>query len=324
MDCCRHHPDDCRGLRREDTLDPRDFVHGVIEGAFALLFPDPELRHRLRLRAISRAADGSLAWYLWLDGRPGAYELALAAEEFGAADDGVLLALRYFPHPDELVHRRFALAERRVRRSSVFDATGTPAFGRAADLQPHQFLIAAIALEPQGDDHLTVRAHVADRAIEERAVGNAWRRVRDVPAAELAQPVVDALIAGIVYLGRVAPAELRVWREQGTRRQVAVAGVAAAAPDPTHAVWEFEWRGLVRPGRVAGRVAVAVAPAAGAAPWFVHAGVSPPTAPPWPVNSLWWDAATWRTEPVGAFCHHCSVDDGTNASAGLRRAEACQ
>ncbi len=313
MDCCRHHTADCCAPRRERDLDPCDFVHGVIEGAFALLFPDPELRRRLRLNAISRAADGSLGWYLWLDGRPGAYELAWVSDAFGATGAGVLLALRYFPHPDELVHRRFALAERRARRSSAFDDTGTPAFGRAAELDPRLFHIAAVALEPQGEDHLTMRMHVAERAIEERAVGNAWHRVRDVPAAELALPVADAVVGGIVYLGRTVPAALRVWRQHGTRNRIAADAVSGAAPDPTHAAWEFEWSGLVRPGRAAGREAAAVEPTAGAAPWFAHAGAQPPVAPPWPVSLLWWEAAMWRTEPVGAFCGHCSVDDGAVA-----------
>lgn len=317
MDFCPHSSSDRCASRLERDLDPRDFVHGVIEGAFALLFPDPELRRRLRLKAISPAANGGLAWYLWLGGRPGAYELAWVSDAFGATGAGVLLALRYFPHPDELVFRRFALVERRARRSGVFDGTGTPAFGRATDLDPRLFHVAAVALEPQGEDHLAVRACVEERAIEERSVGNVWRRVRDVPAAELALPVVDAVIGGIVYLGRAGPVELRAWRQHGTRNRVAATGASWVAPDPTHSAWEFEWSGLVRPGRAAGCAAAAAAPAPGVAPWFAYAGTQPPHEPPWPVSPLWWDAATWRTEPVGAFCGHCSVDNDTIAPSGV-------
>jgi hypothetical protein len=191
----------CR-IQRSTDLDPHDFAHGIVEGAFSLIFPDPQARLRLGLRAISRAGHGGMAWYVWTAERTGAYEIALVPDFPADAAGGAVLALRYFPDPDEPAFQDFSTVEQAVRRSSLFDRTGTPAFDQADALDPALFCIGSLVLVPQGEERFTLRLHVPDRWIEETPDGEGATDRRDVAAAELALPIVDALVGGVVYLGR--------------------------------------------------------------------------------------------------------------------------
>ena len=95
------------------TVDPHDFAHGIIEGAFSLIFPDPQARRQLGLKAISRAGHGAMAWYIWTAERAGAYEIALVPELPDDVTEGALLVLRYFPDPGESPFRASPRSSRR-------------------------------------------------------------------------------------------------------------------------------------------------------------------------------------------------------------------
>jgi hypothetical protein len=289
------------------NVDPHDFTHGIIEGAFSLIFPDPQARRQLGLKAISRAGHGGLSWYLWTAGRTGAYEIALVP---GLPDDvaeGALLALRYFPDPGESAFRSFSAAEQAARRSALFDRTGTPAFAQAQALDPALFCIGSLVLAPLGDERFTLRLHAPDRWIEETRDAEDVIGGRDVAAAELALPVVDALVGAVVYLGRAAPASVRIWRRPGT-----VLRVGCGDPQPTDPAitdWEIEWSGLAQPGRSPGFDPACASTRATGLPWFAHVSATPPATAPWPVNALWWQAAQWQFDPVGMFCGRCSAEE---------------
>ncbi len=140
-------------------LDPHDFVHGIVEGAFGLLFPEPQARRQLRLRAISRAPVGAMTWYLWTLDHAGAHAIAFDADGADEADGSVALTLRYYPSPDERLFGRFSPAEQAARVSAVFDATGTPTRAGVDDLAPELFRIGVIALAPQGEGRFALRLH---------------------------------------------------------------------------------------------------------------------------------------------------------------------
>jgi hypothetical protein len=291
------------------ALDPHDLAHGVIEGAFSLIFPDPQARLQLGLKAVSRAGHGGMAWYVWTTDRAGAYEIALAPGLPDGMTDGALLTLRYFPDPDEPVFHRFAAIERTTRSSSLFDRTGTPAFALAASLDPGLFCIGSLILAPQRDQRFTLRLYAPDRWIEDLpdAAGEIGRR--DVPAAELALPLVDAIVGGIVYLGHAAPASLQIWRRPGFVVHLASDDREPSSPDLLITDWEVEWSGLVLPGRAQGFDSAFAAQRSTQQPWFAHAAATPPLATPWPVNALWWQAAQWRFDPVGMFCGQCAAEE---------------
>jgi len=291
------------------TVDPHDFVHGIIEGAFSLIFPDPQARRQLGLKAISRAGHGAMAWYIWTAERAGAYEIALVSELPDGMAEGALLALRYFPDPGESAFRSFTAIEQAARRSALFDRTGTPAFDQAEALDPALFCIGGLVLAPQGDERFTLRLHAPDRWIEEvRDTGGGIGR-RDVAAAELALPIVDALVGGIVYLGRAAPASVQVWRRPGLVSRLAADDSRCLPVDPAVIDWTIEWSGLARPGRAQGFDTALASAHTGDPPWFAHAGAMPPAATPWPVNALWWQAAQWHFDPVGMFCGQCAAEE---------------
>lgn len=301
-------------------LDPHDFVHGIVEGVFGLVFPDPQARLALGLKAISRAADGAMTWYVWTTQRPGAYALSYAAEPDDEAGGAVRLTLRYFPDPGEPMFARFAAIERRLRRSPQFDRTGTPAF--ASTLDSDLFGIGTIVLAPQGDLHFALWALAPERWIEERARASGPVRLRDVPAAELALPIVDALVGGAVYLGRTAPASVRVWRHAGAILRIASDGAATLVSGASTGDWELAFSGLPVPGRTPGAAAVPPIPAGAETAWFDHAGAAAPANPPWPVSALWWRAAQWRFDPVGTFCGHCTAEEaGRHIHAHTHRCE---
>ena len=193
-----------------------------------------------------------MAWYIWTAERAGAYEIALVPEVPDDVTDGALLALRYFPDPGEQAFRDCSAVEQAVRRSALFDRTGTPAFGQAEALDPALFCIGALVLTPQGDERFTLRLHAPDRWIEDVRDADGGIGRRDVAAAELALPLVDALVGGIVYLGRAAPALVRIWRRAGTVLRVAPDDLQPPPADPAITDWEIEWSGLAMPGRAPG------------------------------------------------------------------------
>jgi hypothetical protein len=290
-------------------LDPHDFVHGIVEGVFGLVFPDPQARLALRLKSISRAADGAMTWYLWTTVRSGAYALSYVADADDVPGGAARLALRYFPDPHEPLFSRFAAIEREARCSPCFDRTGTPAFASAAALDPDLFGIGTLVIAPQGDQRFALRMHALERWIEEQSQEAGRAPLRDVPCTDLALPVVDALVGGAVYLARTPPASVRAWRHPGAILRRGPDGTATLVGDRAIVDWELEFSGLAVPGRTPGRVDAWALPARDPAPWFGHDGATAPVNAPWPVSALWWHAAHWQFEPVGMFCSHCAAED---------------
>ena len=291
-------------------LAPQDLAHGVVEGAFALVFPDAQARDALGLRAISRAKHGGTAWYVWTKAHAGAFEIALMP----GADERALLALRYFPDPEEDLFHGFADIERDCRCSNgLFDHTGTPRLDQADTLDPSLFHVGTLALDLCSDQGLVLTLYAQDCWIEEIAETRGWTTRRHVPGLELALAVVDPLLCALAYLGRRGPASVRAWREPGLRWRTNLDGAGEGVPDGTLADWRIEVRGLALPGRSAFVCIPSSASndADGAPSYEIRA---PDGTLPFPVSDRWWHAAQWRFEPVGMFCGHCD-SERSNARA---------
>ncbi len=290
------------------ALDRYDFVHGIVEGVFSLVFPDPQARLALRLKAISRAGDGEMTWYLWTLAHAGAFALSLMVDLADAPEGSAVLTLRYFPEPSEPSFASFSALEQQVRQSPLFDATGTPAFATVGELAPELFTIGTLMLTPQGPSEFTLRAQLPERWIEQSTVEGQTMRLREVASAHIAMPVVDALVSGIVYLGRTAPMAVRVWRRPGRVLHIAADGAVELRPHPATAEWELEFSGLPVPGHRPDGKRAALYTSDAEPPWFTRTQRSAPADPPWPVNPLWWQAAHWSFDPVGIFCGRCAVE----------------
>jgi hypothetical protein len=292
------------------AVDANETVHGIVGGAFGLAFPDPRLRAKLGLRAISASRDGRAAWYLWTTRHPGAFEVGFVPGTACHKDEDLALAIRYFPSPGERVFRRFAPIERTVRCSGAFDAAGTPRDGAGGELDPSLFHVATLTLHVRLGPRLGLTLEAQDRWLEEVHSASARRIRRDVPGLEIGRPMLDALACSLSYLGREPPTGVRVRKRVGTSWRLDIDGRATECRDPRVSAVEIDLDGLLLPGQRGQD-----------APWapslmadtrdtvFLHATRRAPAAPSWPVERSWWLAAGWRFQPVGTFCGRCTAEE---------------
>ena len=290
------------------NLTSYDLAHLVVDGLFGLVFPDPHARHRLDLRAISRVPGETMTWYIWTQHRPGVSALSLIPNDDQLRPGGsALLSLRYFPNPDESLFAGFSPLEQQVRLSDLFDQTGTPRTEVVGDIDPSLFHIGMLTITAQGDHHLVINLQAQDRWVESVEEKGEWHVRRNVPGLALTLSILDVLVCGLSYLGHRPPATVRVWRRPGVVWYIEPDGSAQSRNDPRIAAWEIEHQGMTLPG-CSGAPARPLPPEIMAEPpFFEHAGEMPPRHPPWPINTLWWQAAGWQFEPVGAFCGHCAA-----------------
>jgi hypothetical protein len=178
------------------------------------------------LRGVSEVwpAPGSApawAWYLWLTTSPGAYELRLVEAEFVTVGTSRLargvLALRYFPAPDEPVSACLAPAQRDLLASTLFDETHAPAFGLADRIPPDWFGVGTIELF-EADAAASVLLLAADDPLA-ASLAPPWPQAAnagsDVPAWQLAYPVFDAMIGLTSYSEQRPPARVICSRRPG-------------------------------------------------------------------------------------------------------------
>lgn len=292
----------------EVSLDPRDLAHLVIEGVFGLVFPDPHARLRMGLKAIGRARQESMAWYIWTTTRQGVFEVALLPGNPEFFPNGALFALRYFPDPNESIFVRFAPIEQQARLSPLFDHTGTPEEESAEQLDPSLFHIGSLSVVPSTENCIDLHLNAQNRWAEQVRCEENWKLRRNVPGLRLALAILDPLVCGLSYLGRRAPALVRTWHRPGLVWCIEPNGQAYSQLDPEASEWGIDLHGLLLPG-CAGSCVPAPMPARVAGQYlFEHAADIPPRHAPWPVNSQWWQAAGWQFEPVGEFCSQCAAE----------------
>lgn len=297
-------PDERRPPPPPPALAGADLAHAIVEGSYALVFPDPQARRALGLRAISRARHDATAWLVWTLARPGAFEMAVIPGECGEpVPAGALVALRYYPSPHEPLYARFAPVERAARASEAFDATGTPRSEAADQIDPSLFHVGTLSLALDHDG-IALALDAQDRWVEESRERGRWTVQRDVPGFALAFAMLDPLARALAYLGRRGPAQVHASRTTGTRWRIDD-GAAAFAPDPTLAAWRLDARGFALPGLGAAPPADTRPPSVGG---DVHRFV--------PDCRRWWDAAHWRFDPVGSFCSACERADAAHAADG--------
>jgi hypothetical protein len=303
--------------------DPVAFAEAAIGGLLGLIAASPHAKRRLGLAGASRRADGWPAWYLWLAGSNGAYELALLPAADAEADPGADFTLRYFPHPDEDDFAAFADVERAARTSSLFDQTGTPAIERLADIDPSLFHIATLSLVPGRDDGtIDLLLQTQDVWMETTTDGGDAGVRRLVPGLALAAPLIDFLVCGRTYHGRHPPASFMLARESGTAWHIDATGAHPITADTglyTLCVDGLPGLGVPDMLCVGGR---AIEPPPADAIVGRHDGDgTPDRCGPFATDD-WWRAARWTFYPVGAMCG-CLGDEtavvGRDEEAPTRR-----
>ena len=183
----------------------------------------------------SRRADGWPAWYLWLAGSNGAYELALLPPRTPIRSRS--------PAPTS----RCAISRIRTRTTSPPSPTVERAGAHVAPVRPHRHAgdrdasptsIRACSTSPpcrcvpgRDDGRIDLLLADAGRLAGDDRDGRRADGRRAVPGLALAAPLVDFLVCGRTYHGRHRPASFALAREPGTAWHVdATAGRTAPSP----------------------------------------------------------------------------------------------
>lgn len=306
-------------------LTPFTLAYQTVEALLMALFPDGNARRAIGFRQISRLVDDRLAWYLWTDDRPGAYLLELseapppAPEAGDAAEDSAAradLLLRYYPHPDEPAFADASPVERRLRRSALFDGTGTPTPLGRQEIDPALFLCGVIRLAalPAPGPAGVVMALLAQtewREVVERPDGP--HLLRRLPGWALSFPLFDKLVLAQAYVHRLVPAAARAGRLDGMAWARAADHTWSVRPEPA-----VEGRSCVvvlSPGETALPSADALAALDGVAdPTLTEEVIAETLTAPtgrlaW-IEPAWWQAHRWTFAPDAHVCHHCFAEEG--------------
>ena len=295
--------------------DPLAMAEATIGGLLGLVSLSPQAKRRLGLRAASRRADGWPAWYLWLAGSDGAYEIALIPpNDTDTPAAGADFVLRYFPHVDEGAFADFAPVERHARSSDLFDRTGTPTIETMDALDPSLFHVALLSLRPSAlESRIDLVLEAQDIWLETSETPSGTTTRRAVPGLALAAPIVDFLVCARGYFGRHPPAAFTLARASGLAWHVDAHGDGAPAPTPHAELITLTVTGLPNlgiPDSLCAHDGVGEAPDDQRSILCRHVGAATPARLSPFATDDWWKAATWRFYPVGAMCG-CQAEDTT-------------
>lgn len=192
----------------------------------------PEIARRAGVAAASEVWGGDAprdlpAWYLWLAGGPGAWQLELsdARPVEGTTAVAGRFTIRHYPAADDPRLARFD-PEERAGAAAWLDATGTPRIEAASAIPGRLFAVGAVewALDLEADASVLVLTSL-DRLRTRR--GGAL--VRDVPGWALARQVFSAIAGLHAQVDRRAAVQLVLARQPGF--ELAADGEATSARD---------------------------------------------------------------------------------------------
>lgn len=164
------------------------------------------------------------AWYLWLEGSPGAYRLGLEeAEGLPAGGWRARFTIRYYPAPDEPAFRGFSAEERAAVEARLLDATGTPHIETASRIPEPHFVVGGLEwAAAAGGEAAVLGLSTLDRLLVR---DGAEAPLRDVPGWRLGASLLTTLAGLHAQLERRALRRLVLSRQPGFEQ-------AAAAGEP--------------------------------------------------------------------------------------------
>jgi hypothetical protein len=178
----------------------------------------PEVARRAGLAAASEVWGGAAprelpAWYLWLAGRRGAWQVELAEARLleDARSAAGRFTVRHYPAPDDPRLASFD-PEERAAAAAWLDGTGTPRIDAGSAIGARLFAVGVLewAVDLEGDTSVLVLTS-QDR-LRSRRDG---RRVRDVPGWALAREVFSTIAALHAQVERRVAVQLVVARQPG-------------------------------------------------------------------------------------------------------------
>jgi hypothetical protein len=178
----------------------------------------PEIARRAGLAAASEVWGGVEprdlpAWYLWLAGRRGAWQVELA--EGRALDVARVVVgrftIRHYPAATDPLLVAFD-PEERAAAAAWLDGTGTPRIDAAGAIPARLFAVGAVEWAMDLEDHASVLVLSSlDRLRSRRGE----RLVRDVPGWALSRQLFSTLAALHAQVDRRAAVQLVVSRQPG-------------------------------------------------------------------------------------------------------------
>ena len=119
----------------------------VLDGALRMVMPNPSARQILGLEGISEKLCEPLGWFLWLAKAQGVHSLELLEAD---ATGRSCFLIRFFPFLTGHAFNCLSGEERHLRRSELFDATGTPVQSDGRELDPELFAVGTFSLAWHG------------------------------------------------------------------------------------------------------------------------------------------------------------------------------
>ncbi|UTF51189.1 hypothetical protein NLA06_04670 [Desulfomicrobium sp. ZS1] len=119
----------------------------LFEKALRVIVPNPSAREILGLKCISEKLYEPLGWYIWLEESQGVYALEL----LDAATKKGRFVIRFFPFTDGKLFNCLSEDEQRVRKSKVFDFTGTPDQCSGLNFASELFVVGVLSLVWHGN-----------------------------------------------------------------------------------------------------------------------------------------------------------------------------
>jgi len=230
--------------------DPVTDLQQVFDAVFRLVVPGPG-REMVGIQGISETLRGAPGWYLWFEGRPGAYLMELveaetvpavdAAPDTGRSEVRGTYWIKYYPATDDPNSlSAFSEIERSIRRGEGFDATGTPDFEKGYDIPAACFLVGMLEATLSADgETFSLCLESLDRWItttpDPGLIGQEGKGARDrnVPAWDHAWFLVDRLILALCLGYRTLPQRVSLYEGPGHIFQVDGEGMFHALPDAT-------------------------------------------------------------------------------------------
>lgn len=188
-------------------VDPIENIFTIFDGIFRTVVPNQSARHYFGLKAISWKLAGYPGWYLWFEGKPGAYLVEVIGGSFdtepgwksalslcGPSEDRspqvdaqasmptgdyspvsrAMLRIKYFPDPADPTDcfDDFSVHEQVARLSGAFDNSGAPSFEGIESLDEGFFWVGSIACAvTAGRDYLEAVLTAPDRWITRHSKG---------------------------------------------------------------------------------------------------------------------------------------------------------
>ncbi len=128
------------------------FLQGHMDGLLVAASWVERLREELGLEGVHQVWGEVPTWYLWLAASPGTYCLEMV--HVSQVGDGLIngsFAVKFYPALDSEFFQDLPPLEKQLRESTLFDASGAPAFETRLDIPADLFTVGVLALTVDPD-----------------------------------------------------------------------------------------------------------------------------------------------------------------------------